>query len=112
MKESPTLVELSPHEIAELQTLIQRLGPQEYPTVERLLKHTGKDFLFLDGPDCSRGPKGRAKLQYERGKVRDPIGKKLETLRGEPCPSPHKLRFVSARRENEHKPLRLTAIEC
>ena len=69
MKESPTLVELSPQEIAELQTLIQRLGPQEYPTVERLLKHTGKDFLFLDGPDCSRVPKEEAKLHYERGKV-------------------------------------------
>src|SRR5438552_2986569 len=78
MKESPTLVELSPQEIAELQTLIQRLGPQEYPTVERLLRHAGKDFLFLDGPDCSRVPKEEANLHYERGKVMDAIGKKLE----------------------------------
>src|SRR2546427_4536311 len=111
MKESPTLVELRPQEIAELQTLIQRLGPQEYPTVERLLKHTGKDFLFLDGPDCSRVPKEEAKLHYERGKVMDAIGKKLETLRVESWPSPYKVRFVVARRENEHEPLRLTVIE-
>jgi hypothetical protein len=62
MKEFPTLVELSPEEIVELQTLIQRLGSREYPTIERLLKHMGKDFVFLDGPDCSRVPKEEAKL--------------------------------------------------
>jgi hypothetical protein len=111
MKESPTLVELSPQEIAELQTLTRRLGTQEYPTIERLLKHTGKDSIFLNGPDCSRVPKEEAKLHYERGKIMDAIGKKLETLRVESWPSPYKLRFVVARRESEHQPLRLTVIE-
>src|SRR2546430_11175828 len=111
MKESPMLVELSPQEITELQTLIQRPGPREYPTIERLLKHTGKDFPFLDGPDCSRVPKEEAKLHYERGRVMDAIGKKLETLRVESWPSPYKVRFVVARRENEHEPLRLRSEE-
>jgi len=111
MKESPTLVELSPHEITEILTLIQRLGPGEYPTIERLLRHAGKDFLFLDGPDCSRVPKEEANLHYESGKVMDAIGKKLETLRVESWPSPYKVRFVVARRENEHERLRLTVIE-
>lgn len=111
MKESPTLVQLSPQEITELQTLIQWLGPREYSTIERLLNHTGRDFLFLDGPDCSRVPKEEAKLHYERGKVMDAMGKKLETLRVESWPSPYKVRFVVARRENEPEPLRLTVLE-
>ena len=76
-----------------------------------MLKHTGKDFPFLDGPDCSRVPKEEANLHYESGKVMDAIGKKLETLRVESWPSPYKVRFVVARRENEHEPLRLTVIE-
>lgn len=111
MKESPTLVELFPQEISELLTLIQRLGRREYPTIERLLEHMGPGFLFLNGPDCSRVPKEEAKLHYERGKIMDGIGKKLETLRVESWPSPYKVRFVVARRENEHEPLRLTVIE-
>jgi hypothetical protein len=111
MKESPALVELDPGETKQLETLIGTLGPIRFPRIHRLITHEGQDFLFLDGPDCSHLPGEIAKLDYERGKPKDLLAKKLDELRQIAWPSPYKLRFVVARRLDKQRPLSLSVLE-
>jgi len=111
MKESPTLVTLDPQEIAQLEAIIGHFGSIRFPRVHRLINHVGEDFMFLDGPDCSHLPGEIAKLDYERGKARDPLGKKLDAIRRIAWPSPYSLRFVVARRVQRSKPLSLSIFE-
>jgi hypothetical protein len=111
MKESPALVELDPLETKRLETLIGTLGPIRFPRIRRLISYEGKGFLFLDGPDCSHLPGEIAKLDYERGKPKDLLARKLDELRQAAWPSPYKLRFVVARRLDKQRPLSLSVLE-
>ena len=111
MKESPTLVTLDRQEIAQLETIIGHFGSIRFPRVQRLINHVGEDFMFLDGPDCSHLPGEIAKLDYDRGKVKDPLGKKLDEIRRIAWPSPYSIRFVVARRVQRSKPLSLSIFE-
>ena len=111
MKESPTLVTLDRQEIAQLETIIGHFGSIRFPRVQRLINHVGEDFMFLDGPDCSHLPGEIAKLDFDRGKVKDPLGKKLGEIRRIAWPSPYSLRFVVARRVQKSKPLSLSIFE-
>ena len=111
MKESPTLVALDLQEIAQLEATIGHFGSIRFPRVKRMLNHLGEDFMFLDGPDCSHLPGEIAKLDYERGKVRDPLGKKLDEIRRIAWPSPYSIRFVVARRVQKSRPLSLSIFE-
>src|SRR5438445_6271694 len=111
MKESPTLVTLDPQEIAQLEAIIGHFGSIRFPRVHRLINHVGEDFLFLDGPDCSHLPGEIARLDYERGKVKDPLGKKLDEIRRIAWPSPYSLRFVVVRRVQKGRPLSLSIFE-
>ena len=111
MKESPTLVMLNAEEVERLEAILGRLGSIRFPRVQRLLSHVGEDFMFLDGPDCSHLPGEIAKLDYDRGKVRDPLGKKLDEMRRIAWPSPYSLRFVVVRRVQRSRPLSLSIFE-
>lgn len=111
MKESPILVELSPGEAKQLETLIGPLGQIRFPRMHRLINYEGQDFLFLDGPDCSHLPEEIAKIDYERGKPKDLLAKKLDKLRQEAWPSPYKVRFVVARRAEKQRSLSLSVLE-
>ena len=111
MKESPTLVTLDPQEIAQLEAIIGHFGSIRFPRVHRLINHVGEDFMFLDGPDRSHLPGEIAKLDYDRGKVKDPLGKKLDEIRRIAWPSPYSIRFVVARRVQRSKPLSLSIFE-
>jgi hypothetical protein len=111
MKESPTLVMLDMEEVERLEATLGHLGPIRFPRVHRLLNHVGEDFMFLDGPDCSHLPGEIAKLDYDRGKVKDPLGKKLDEIRRIAWPSPYSVRFVVARRVQRSKPLSVSIFE-
>jgi len=111
MKESPTLVMLDTEEIERLQGPLGHLGSIRFPRVQRLLNHVSEDFLFLDGPDCSHLPGEIAKLDYERGKVKKPLGKKLDEIRRIAWPWPYSLRFVVVRRVQKSRPLSLSIFE-
>jgi len=111
MKESPTLVELDLEETRQLGRLIGTLSPIRFPRIHKLITYEGQDFLFLDGADCSHLPGEIAKLDYERGKAKDLLGKKLGELRQMAWPSPYKLRFVVARRVDKQRPLSLSVLE-
>jgi len=107
MKESPTLVMLDTEEVERLEATLGRLGSIRFPRVQRLVNHVSEDFLFLDGPDCSHLPREIAKL----GKVKDPLGKKLDEIRRIAWPSPYSIRFVVARRVQKSRPLSLSIFE-
>src|SRR2546426_8936930 len=107
MKESPTLVMLDTEEVERLDAMLGHLGSIRFPRVQQLINHVGEDFMFLDGPDCSHLPGEIAKL----GKVKDPLGKKLDEIRRIAWPSPYSLRFVVARRVQRSKPLSLSIFE-
>ena len=111
MKESPTLVMLDTEEVERLDAMLGHLGSIRFPRVQRLINHVGEDFMFLDGPDCSHLPGEIAKLDFDRGKVKDPLGKKLGEIRRIAWPSPYSLRFVVARRVQKSKPLSLSIFE-
>lgn len=111
MKESPTLIALDPQEMAQLEAIIGHFGSIRFPRVQRLISHVGEGFMFLDGPDCSHLPGEIAKLDYERGKVKDSLRKKLDEIRLMAWPSPYSLRFVVARRVQKSKPLSLSIFE-
>ncbi len=111
MKESPTLVMLDTEEVERLDAMLGHLGSIRFPRVHRLVNHVSEDFLFLDGPDCSHLPGEIAYLDYERGKVKDPLGRKLDEIRRIAWPSPYSLRFVVARRVQKSKPLSLSIFE-
>jgi len=111
MKESPTLVELDLEETRQLGRLIGTLSPIRFSRIHKLITYEGQDFLFLDGADCSHLPGEIAKLDYERGKAKDLLGKKLGELRQMAWPSPYKLRFVVARRADKQRPLSLSVLE-
>jgi len=111
MKESPILVMLDTEEVERLEAILGRLGSIRFPRVQRLVNHVSEDFLFLDGPDCSHLPGEIAKLDYERGKVKDPLGKKLDEIRRIAWPSPYSLRFVVVRRVQRSRPLSLSIFE-
>src|SRR5467141_5431608 len=81
MKESPTLVELDLEETRQLGRLIGTLSPIRFPRIHKLITYEGQDFLFLDGADCSHLPGEIVKLDYERGKAKDLLGKKFERRR-------------------------------
>jgi hypothetical protein len=66
-----------------------------------------EDFLFLDGPDCSHLPGEIAKV----GKVKDPLGRKLDDMRRIAWPSPYSIRFVVVRRVQRSRPLSLSIFE-
>ena len=111
MKESPTLVMLDTEEVERLDAMLGHLGSIRFPRVHRLVNHVSEDFLFLDGPDCSHLPGEIAYLDYERGKVKDPLGRKLDEIRRIAWPSPYSLRFVVARRVQRSRPLSLSIFE-
>ena len=111
MKESPAFADLDSGEIKQLETLIDRLGPVRFPVLRRLITHEGQNFLFLNGPDCSHLPGEIAKLDYERGKPKDLLAKKLDKLREMAWPSPYRLQFVVARRIEMQRPLSLSVLE-
>jgi hypothetical protein len=111
MRESPTLVVLDTGEVERLDALLGHLGSIRFPRVQRLVNHVNEDFLFLDGPDCSHLPGEIARLDYDTGKVKDPLGKKLDEIRRIAWPSPYSLRFVVARRVQRSKPLSLSVFE-
>jgi hypothetical protein len=87
--------------------MLGRLGSIRFPRVQRLVNHVSEDFLFLDGPDCSHLPREIAKL----GKVKDPLGKKLDEIRRIAWPSPYSLRLVVVRRVQKSRPLLLSIFE-
>jgi len=107
MKESPTLVMLDTEEVERLDAMLGHLGSIRFPRVQRLVNHVSEEFLFLDGPDCSHLPGEIAKL----GKVKDPLGKKLDEIRRIAWPSPYSLRFVVAKRVQKSRPLSLSIFE-
>jgi hypothetical protein len=111
MRESSTLVMLDTGEVERLDALLGHLGSIRFPRVQRLVNHVSEDFLFLDGPDCSHLPVEIARLDYDTGKVKDPLGKKLDEIRRIAWPSPYSLRFVVARRVQRSKPLSLSVFE-
>lgn len=111
MKESPPLVELDPEETMQLEGLLGTLSSIRFPRIHKLINYEGRDFLFLDGADCSHLPGEIAKLDYERGKAKDLLGRKLGDLRQIAWPSPYKLRFVVARRVDKKRPLYLSVLE-
>ena len=107
MKESPTLVMLDTEEVERLDAMLGHLGSIRFPRVQRLVNHVSEEFLFLDGPDCSHLPGEIAKL----GKVKDPLGTKLDEIRRIAWPSPYSIRFVVARRVQKSRPLSLSIFE-
>ena len=107
MKESPTLVLLDTEEVERLEAILGHLGSIRFPRVQRLVNHVSEDFLFLDGPDCSHLRGEIVKL----GKVKDPLGKKLDEIRRIAWPSPYSIRFVVARRVQKSSPLSLSIFE-
>ena len=111
MKESPILVMLDTEEVERLDAILVHLGSIRFPRVHRLVNHVSEDFLFLDGPDCSHLPGEIAYLDYERGKVKDPLGRKLDEIRRIAWPSPYSLRFVVARRVQRSRPLSVSIFE-